>query len=70
LVFKLIKSKRFIYFRDYTTINLDLLPPYKGKGQFKVVAEPGKELIVMFKMKPGQMAGSFSLPIPRMSLLY
>jgi hypothetical protein len=51
-------------------INLELLAPYKGKGQFKVVAEPGKELIVMFKMKPGQMSGSFSLPIPKMSLLY
>ena len=42
------------------------MPPYKGKGKFKVTAEPGKELIIMFRMIPGNFAAEFSLPLPKM----
>jgi len=45
------------------------MAPYKGKGVFKLTAEPGKEVIVMFKMVPGNYAASFTLPVPKMFLL-
>lgn len=50
------KSKFFIIFREYSNIKCELLPPYKGKGKFKVTAEPGKEVIIMFRMIPGNFA--------------
>ena len=51
-------------------MKLELLAPYKGKGVFKVTAEPGKELMIMYKMQPGNYTASFSLPVPKMFLLY
>jgi len=50
-------------------MKLELLAPYKGRGVFKVTAEPGKELIVMFRMIPGCYNGAFTLPVPKMFLL-
>lgn len=60
----------YSYFSEYNDIKLELLPPYKGKGVFKLMAEPGKELIVMFRLSPGNYGGSWSLPVPKMFLLY
>ena len=51
-------------------MKIELLAPYKGRGVFKLTAEPGKELIIMFRMIPGSYSGSFTLPVPKMFLLY
>lgn len=64
------KGNFIVKFRDYKDLRLELLPPYKGKGTLKLTVEPGKEVIVMFKMIPGDFSPSFSLPVPKMFFLY
>ena len=69
LVLRLTKGKIYTNFREYNDIRLELLPPYQDKGVFKLTVENGKELIVMFRMIPGNYGGSWSLPVPKMFLL-
>jgi hypothetical protein len=49
---------------------LELFSPYKGKGVFKLTVEPGKELIVLFRVIPGNYGGAWNLPMPKIFFLY
>lgn len=46
-------------------MNMELLPPYKGKGTFKVTVQPGREVIILSRVMPGEYLGEFYIPIPK-----
>ena len=54
-----------LWFREYTERRLMLKKPYKGQGVIKTMVEPGKELIVLFRMKAYSYPASITLPTPK-----
>ncbi len=42
-----------------------LLKPYAGHGKIRTSVEPGKELIILFKMDAYKISPSFTIPLPR-----
>lgn len=54
---------------EYTENNFELLPPYKGKGTFKMVCESGSDSIVLCKIIPKGYAVEASMPIPNIKRL-
>ena len=50
---------------------MKLLPPYKGKGKFKLTVEPGKTVVVLYKIadKVNSYPAELMLPFPKIFAL-
>ena len=59
------RSNFLLMFREYIERRLSLKKPYKGQGVIKTMVEPGKELIVLFRMKAHSYPTSITLPTPK-----
>lgn len=51
--------------KDYTDRRLVLKRPYKGQGNIKTMVEPGKELIILYRLKSQNYPSNMTLPNPK-----
>lgn len=51
--------------KEYTDRRLILKKPYKGQGTIKTMVEPGKELIILYRMKSQNYPSNLTLPNPK-----
>ena len=51
--------------KEFTDRRLVLKKPYKGQGNIKTMVEPGKELIILYRLKSQNYPTNMSLPNPK-----
>lgn len=56
-----------LMFSEYTKRKLTLKRPQKGKGAIREIVEPGKDFIMMFRMKENNFPKSMTLPTPKIT---